>query len=509
MFENDVFISYSHRDNQLVPGWKEGWVSELHQTLSERVGVLLGKEPRIWRDSQQSGNTEFTPDFLDQLSKTAALVSILSPSYFNSAYCPRELEAFVEACEASGGVSVGSRARLFKVVRTQIPEPERIPLPLHGFIGYDFFAVDSMTKKVQEYWRVFGEESRQKFIQKVDDLAQDISRLLRQLRGLEPQPNPEVRKQSGFVYLAMTTSDLKEEREALRRDLDRSGYTVLPDGPLPETSPAIEVAVREELARCQLSIHLIGRNYGAVPEGTTFSVPVLQNDLAAERSRTANLPRLVWLAPVQPEQAVEERQKEFIERLQTAPELQGEMDLLEGSLQDLKDEVYLALKPRSKPDPEPAREGPREGAAPPRVYLICDQKDQDQEEFQRLRSLVFEASCEPILPLFEGDETEVRKDHEESLLTCAAVLFYWGAGNEGWRRRKQSEVQKSAGLGRAGGAPPTALYIAQPPSSDKKNLLTRAVTVLRPSPEGPTAALLAPFLEPILDAEVKGPDEPA
>jgi hypothetical protein len=400
---------------------------------------------------------------------------------------------------------VGNHARIFKVLKAQILEPERIPPPLHEFLGYDlgyeFYSVDEMTEKVRWYWRAFGEEAGQKFIQKVDDLAQDISRLLRQLAGLEPRPNPEVGKQRGSVYLAMTTSDLKEARESLRRDLDRSGYTVLPDGPLPETSPEIEAAVREELARCQLSIHMIGRNYGTVPEKAKLSLPELQNDLAAECSRTAGLPRLVWLVPAQPVE--DERQRTFIHRLQTAPELQGRMDLLEGSPEDLKNAVHLALE--SRPEP-PAPRSPGEGAAPPQVYLICHREDRDQAAVQELRDLLFTAGCEPILPLFEGDETEVREDHENSLRTCAAVLFYWGAGNEAWRRRKQSEVQKSAGL-RTGGAPLTALYVAPPGSRDKEDLRTHVIT-LRPAAEGPTAALLAPFLEQIPGGEPKGPHEP-
>jgi len=492
MFENDVFISYSHRDNQLVPGWKEGWVSELHQTLKQRVGTLLGKDPRIWRDSQQAGNVDFTADFLEQLRKTAVLVSILSPSYFNSPYCPRELEAFCKACESSGGLHVGNHARIFKVLKTQIPELERLPPPLHKSLVYEFFSVDEMTERVREYWRVFGEEAGQKFIQKVDDLAQDISRLLRQLTGL-------VRPPRGSVYLALTTSDLKEARESLRRDLDRSGYAVLPDGLLLDTSPQIKAAVCEDLARCQLSIHMIGRNYGTVPEEGELSLPELQNDLAAERSRTAGLPRLVWFAPGQPVE--NERQKAFIHRLQTEPELQGRMDPLEGSLEDLKNAVYRALAPRPEP-PAPGGSGPGvSGArtAPSQVYLICHRDDRDQAAVEKLRDLLYAAGCEPTLPLFEGDETEMREDQENNLRTCAAVLFYWGAGNEAWRRRKQSEVQKSAGL-RPGGAPLTALYVAPPMSRDKENLRTHVLT-LRPAVEEPTAALLAPFLVPIQGRE--------
>jgi hypothetical protein len=512
MFETDVFISYSHKDDEPLLDEKGGWVSDLHQALEVRVEQLLGKKPKIWRDPRQSGNEYFTDGFLEQIRKTAVMVSVLSPSYLSSQYCPAELDAFFEACRTPPGLRVGNHARIFKVVKTQLPEQVPVRPELKEFLGYEFFAVDSMTDRVREFWRAFGDEAKMKFVQKAEDLAQDISRLLRQLKGLEPQAHPEVRQRRGFVYLAVTSSDLKEEREALRRDLDRSGYTVLPDRPLPETSPEVEAMVREEVARCQLSVHMIGRKYGLVPEGTALSIPELQNELAAEHSRKAELNRLVWLAPAQ---AVEDdRQKAFIGRLQTAPELQGRMDLLEGSVEDLKNAVHRCLEPRPSPaGPAPSPGSPREGGAPPpRVYLICDQQDQEQsqETLQRLQDLLFNADCEPILPLFDGDEADIRQDHEDNLRTCDAALLYWGAGSEAWRRKKLNEVlYKSAGLGRTKGTPLTLLYVAPPATREKEALRTREALVVRQPPEGPTEAVLAACLEQLQRHEPKGSDEPS
>lgn len=503
MFETDFFISYSHKDDEPLPGETEGWVSDLHKALQVRVGQLLGEPPRIWRDPLQGGNEYFSDAFLKQLRKTAALVSVLSPSYFTSPWCPRELEAFFEACQSSGGLRRGDRARIFAVVKTQIPEPERIPPQLREFLGYEFYAVDDMTKRVREYWRAFGEEAKLKFVQKADDLAQDISRLLRQLRD-EEQPPSEMRKQKGFVYLAETSSDLKEARESLYRDLDRSGYEVLPDRPLPATASGVEAAVREQVTRCRLSVHMIGRNYGVVPEGTTLSIPVLQNDLAAEHSKQVGLSRLVWIPPGQT--IDDERQSAFIDRFQTAPELQGKMDLLGGSLEDLKTAVHRSLAP-CPAQPETVRESPREGMASPRVYLICDQ--QDQAMVQPIKDLLFEGGCEPILPLFDGDETDLRQDHEDNLRLCDAVLLYWGMGREAWRRKKHNEIfYKSAGLGRAKGVPPTLLYIAPPASRDKELFRSREVMIVRQPPEGTPEVPLAAFLEQLQGGEPKAPHEP-
>ena len=55
---------------------------------------------------------------------------------------------------------------------------------------------------------------------------------------------------------------------------------------------------------------------------------------------------------------------------------------------------------------------------------------------------------EVILPVFEGDEAQVRQEHEANLTDCDAALIYYGAGNELWLRSKLRELQKIAGYGR-------------------------------------------------------------
>ena len=68
------------------------------------------------------------------------------------------------------------------------------------------------------------------------------------------------------MYLAETTADLREQRDALKRDLQQQGYTVLPDHPMPYVVDEAQAAIREDLARCRMSIHPIGRKYSLVPE---------------------------------------------------------------------------------------------------------------------------------------------------------------------------------------------------------------------------------------------------
>src|SRR2546423_14134869 len=118
-FEDDAFISYGHIDNQHVEDEK-GWIDNLHERLERRLGELLGHPPKIWRDPRLPGNVYFADVLGDRLGKTSVLVSVLSPGYLQSPWCMGELKEFCRLAELSGGLKVGERLRIFKVVKTYI-----------------------------------------------------------------------------------------------------------------------------------------------------------------------------------------------------------------------------------------------------------------------------------------------------------------------------------------------------------------------------------------------------
>src|SRR5262249_35004846 len=134
------------------------------------------------------------------------------------------------------------------------------------------------------------DENYYRYYQVVSDLAQDIRELLCSL--LSPRSCPEPSRAT--VYLAETTSELKDTRDNARRDLQQRGYAVLPDRPLPTNGAEFRSAVQDYLRRSALSVHLVGENYGWTPEAESRSHVRLQNELAAERSRDGGFNRLIW-----------------------------------------------------------------------------------------------------------------------------------------------------------------------------------------------------------------------
>ena len=336
-FSTDVFISYAHIDDQALEEGQAGWISDFQRALQVRVEQLLGKTSTIWRDPKLQGNDIFSDALEDRLRSAALLVAVLSPRYLKSDWCRRELELFVEASAQRGGLRVGDRLRLFKVLKAPIPL-EQQPPALRDVLGYEFFNIDPGTGRVTELGRAFGAEGDQRYWIKLDDLAHDIADMLKTLAG-----------------------------ESV-------------------SSPS-----------------------SVTPE-------------AQQRPQRA------------------------------------------------------AAKDR------------------PRVYLICERHDVDST-----RSLVdfLFTRYEVTLPLFEGDESEVRQEHEANLSGCDAVLIYYGASNELWLRRKLRELQKIGGYGRTTPLLAQAVYIAPPFTADKDRFRTQDAIVIRQGDE-PLAAALKPFLDRLI-----------
>ncbi len=486
-FENDIFISYAHIDDQALLEGQKGWVSSLHRALQVRVAQLLGMAPRIWRDPKLEGNDVFADKLVNRLPRTAVLLSVLSPRYARSEWCIRELREFRKAAAGTGGLQIEDKLRIFKVVKTPIPL-EQQPPEFIQVLGYEFFVVDPETGRPRELDQAFGTEAQREYWAKLDDLAHDLCTTLTAMAaGAEPAPGVQSAGEEVAVYLAETTFDLREERSRVARDLTRRGYRVLPDQPLPLLASELEALVRESLARCRLSVHLVGANYGVVPEGARQSIVALQNQLAVEHAGAARLDRLIWMPPGL--ETDDERQGELLEHLRSDAGTHEGADLLQTPLEDLKTAILDKLRPAEETAAdETAAAG---DDAPTSVYLICDQRD--EEVTPELEDFLFDRGFEVTLPVFEGDEAEVRQDHEENLRLCDAVLFYYGAGNDLWLRRQLRELRKSAGYGRDKPIRAKAIWVAPPDTPRKKRLRTREALVIQ-APASFDPAALEPFL---------------
>ena len=493
-YEDDIFVSYAHNDNQALIEGQRGWIDIFHQALERKLQMHLGAKPSIWRDPRLQGNEYFADTLVEQIPKVAILISVLSPSYINSDWCRREMQMFSRIATDTGGMRLGNKARIFKVEKINVPL-DKHPVELQGMTGYQFYYVDDHrirelsadSSHAIEYW------------QRIDDVAQDIAALMQDMKARSSSTADVQVFQTPLapgetIYLAETSFDLSPQRDNIKRELQERGHVVIPDRPLPLNGPALEEAVRHYLDTSKLSVHLIGANYGVIPEAADRSVVCMQNDLAAERSKGNAFARLIWL----PEglETREERQRQFIEYLKFDTTAQQGADVLQTSIEELK--TYIQDKLRPKPKAVAATgNGNGHGThdqGPLRIYLICDKQDYDT--IAPLSDHLFDQGFEVTLPLFEGDEAEVREDHKESLLMCDAVVIFYGNSSEGWLRTKLRDLQKIPGYGRTKPMLAQAIYTGPPDNPVKQRYRTREALLLRNFGNF-TPDAIQPFIEEI------------
>lgn len=480
-FEKDIFISYAHIDNESMVDGDKGWITEFHRSLEIRLSQLLGQKPVIWRDQKLQGNDVFGDEIVDQFENVAIFLSIISPRYVKSEWCTKEVIEFQKASEKNIGLRHKNKSRIFKLIKTPVPFEDH-PEAMKDLLGYEFYKMDPGTGRAKEFGRMFGQESERDYWVKLDDVAHDIVDLLNAIKDSESTTtttttNIEKKERIGSdisVYLAETSYDLKELREDIKRDLIEHDFHIYPDRQLSLIAPELNEQVSEMLNESKLSIHLIGNSYGIVPEGTDKSKIVLQNEVAAEQSKEKGLKRLIWLP--QNITIEDNRQESFIASLKTNSDLQKGAEIFETPLEELKFAIYDRLKEKEKPTADLDQGGADGIEKIPEIYLICDQKD--LEHIPDIEDYLYDQGFNVTLPVFEGDESQVRLDHQENLLNTDAVIIFYGLGNELWMRSKVRELMKIAGYGRKKPLVNKAVLIADPPAVYKDRFRAHGIVVL-------------------------------
>jgi len=470
-YTNDVFISYSHIDNQPFGDPGGGWVDIFHEQLQNFVNVHVGRRTNVWRDKRLTGGEVFSDEIEQQLRSSAVLVSVMSPGYMQSEWCNRELGGFTKTAQERGSLRVGNLQRVVKVLRLPV-ERSALPPLLDEVLGAEFFRVDPASERARDLLLDPSVDARQVFRARVDDVAQDLSRLLGSMAasgGAAPAPPPA--SAGDTVFLAWTTGDLSEQREKLRRELEARNYRVVPTGAPPLDATGVRDSVLAALREAKVAIHLIGALYGFVPEGEARSIIELQSDEALYQASTSTAARIFWLAPnAQPQ---DPRLSALVDRLQKQSPQGGRVDLLANqTIEDLKTLALDRLNPVSKAAPVAVK------GASAEVYLICDPLD--RADVAPIQDFLFDQSLEVRLPLFDGDAEQIRAEHYETLKECDGVLIFWGKAKEGWLRTMLRDLNKVFGLGRTGPYKAVSLYLAELPDATKESFRTHDASIIRP-----------------------------
>jgi hypothetical protein len=344
--------------------------------------------------------------------------------------------------------------------------------------GLEFFEREASTGRVREFHEDLGEDSRQRYYERVYDLAYELCETLKNRKELLGAESTAVTTGRQKIFLAPTTSELTKEYDTVKRELKEHGYHVVPDCPLPLSVNELNEALEEMIIDCVTSIHLMGHHYGLIPESASSSLGEILLRFTADKA-SSGLKRFIW----SPRDFAdgEAKQVELLEKIQEDPSLHSAAELIEGSIVTLKRDIFRVIQEQRKKAEADANKEIKPVNDSKLIYLICEQRD--EEAVEALEDYLFKEGLEVCLPAFDGDEADVKALHQENLINCSGALVYYGAAPRAWVDIKLRDLIKAVGYGRENPIENQAVFIASPHDHRKERYKSHTAKIIRQNDE--------------------------
>lgn len=478
-FSNDIFISYSHIDDQAVDG--AGWVTDFHRQLAIEVEEELGEKIKIWRDKRITGATDFTKDLEKQVRGSAILLAILSPSYVKSEWCDWELTGFAGA-RRIGDLWVDTKCRAIKIFKRPA-DVARLRV-LAETEGMKFYDVDPATELASEIgW------SSDLYKHRLNELGHDIVMILDAMR------------KSRSVFLGMASPSLREQRERVRQELAGREYRILtvPDGSAEEQRLSVRTAVNESA----LSVLFYDRT---APAGhSAEAAAAIERQVALDQRA-----KQIIVVHEPPDAALEPWDEpgaagfgsanvEWLIEPPTHKLYHTVLEMLHASPDSPMPELAVAATNESasvvatageaerlsgaSTTKQAATAGPAGSQKLVRIYLVCDRDDnplglREPNRALKLRDHLLKLGFEVKLPLADQNDAQFSKDNRNKLKLCDAVLLYWGTAGQAWFEQRIDELSQARGWRRGKAFTALGAYVADPGGPVKENFETRELDEL-------------------------------
>ena len=445
-FKNDILLIYSKSDDESGNDWEEQFQSHLknfltHITKSE-VSVDLVASNKIKNE--------------DDLSSSALIIPILTEGFMEDKACLFAMEEFLEQSKNDVKTTLEGYDRVFKVAREPY-DRNFLPSKIGDNPDYNFFETDVITDQVLKYEaleKVSGESSHPYWFA-LNDLCYAMRDTLQQIKTFGFTGGAEALDKPKIVYLAETAEDLTAERDIIKRDLIRHGYTVLPDKPLELNEKIIEERIKRDIEKSVLSIHLVGNEYGKLLNDREISMVELQNKISEEHSTSVInqvsgeddmrvFHRLIWISMDPAE--VTSRQKSYIEGIRRQAEFMDDTDIMETPIEELKSSIRQELKygnrrliGKFKPT-----EGGNKDAN--NIYIIANKSR--EKESKEVSKVLDKHGYVTATSSYEGSVLQVLRQHQKQLKNCDAAIVLYADESSQWLDAKIKDLIKSPGLGR-------------------------------------------------------------
>jgi class 3 adenylate cyclase len=473
-FDHDIYISYRTNDNKY-----DGWVSEFAAKLDRELGAMLKDKLSIYFDKD--------PEKSEDLKKIRSLIfiPIVSMTYCDTA-SPVWKGEFKGFQEESKNDSIGSSVKL----PSGNMASRVMPVKIHDIDSDDIKLLESeLSGGLRSVDFIYREDGVNRPLRPVDDdkiphahgplyrnqinkLANAIKDMINGIKLKDKAPSevtavyqPSARqivpnviatsisnaikvqvidRQKPSIYLAWTSSDLKESREEMAIILNKAGFNVLPSIDCPADDETFKQKSEEEMQKCICSLHMLSGEFGRrfeSDEETSF--PQYQFMQAKKRIDTPGVEFnvFVWHDPANA-MNVKPAQQNFIKYIRNNITRNMMFSNSQGPMQ-LVDDIRVAMM---KQDAKVYDSKDTE------IFFIFNQQDeQDAKLIVDALSLEYPVETMNILP--DGEDSYREMSSQQIPKSKLAVVYFKYAAD--WALPFIKQIWKQVG----GASSPTPMFL--------------------------------------------------
>jgi class 3 adenylate cyclase len=512
-YEYDIFVSYRHNDNK-YDGWVTEFVEKLQQeldaTLKDKVSIYFDKNPH-----EGLQDTHHVDQSIHTKIKSLILIPIISQTYCDTSSFAWKQEFVVfknhaendplgRMIKLSNG-NFASRILPIKIHDIDVDDVKLLESQLSGALrSIDFIYRDAGVNRPlrpvdDEIGSGVNKVLYRNQINKLANAIKEIIQGIKQKERGEPavvshqditarQIIPTtfttslpsaikvqvIDRERPNIYLAWTSSDLKEQREELAIVLQKAGFNVLPSTDCPADDETFKNKVAEELARCTCSLHMLSGEFGRRFEADDeISFPQFQFQEAKKKIDSADgeFNSFIWLHP-EYSAVIKPAQQNFIKYIRNNITRNMMFSNSQGSMQ-LVDDIRVVMMKQDVTIYD---------SKDTDIFFIFNQQDEQEAKIITDRlSLEYPVEIMNILP--DGEDQYREISSQQIPKSKLAVVYFKYAAD--WALPFIKQIWKQVG----GASSPTPLFLVgedDPSSNLARNFKApKVVSTIIPKEEIP------------------------
>lgn len=417
-FDYDIFISYTHNDND-APAGVRGWVDQFHDWLESWLVKRRGMSKlTIWRDRELRGNTVFDLAIQNKINSSALFFALNSRNYLKSEYCRKEREWFYDQNSSRpGGLFVGEEIRIFNILLNNIPH-QQWPPSLGRTSGHHMYDAPN-EKELGD----FLSPDDPRFLKQLRRIVDDVELTLNAFAALQASSSePVSTSQKVHVFVAEVADTLQSQRKRLITDLRERGAFVFENVFLGKAAEHDEDA-RDILNQADLAVHMFDHLPGRPivdDEDNTYPRRQIELSLQSKTPKFIWLPSELTLAEIA--NIADENYRLCLQNLENERRAGQNYEFVRSSATAFAEIVLQKLVELQKAS---ATNGET-------ISFLVDTHQKDQRHAYKLADLLAERGLEVEFNQESRDPTRSLTNFEQTLKQVRNLIIICGVVNPDW-----------------------------------------------------------------------------